>query len=58
MTAADFERIKADTLLRFRANHRADRRPGETLESDTAALATRIDDEWLNRFVAFDRAQT
>lgn len=57
MSDAEFERLKADTLLRFRANHRADRRPAETLESDTDLLARRFDDEWLNRFVRYGRAQ-
>lgn len=57
MSTAEFERLKADTLLQFRANHRADRRPAETLEGDTALLAQRFDDEWLNRFVRFGRAQ-
>lgn len=57
MSDAEFERLKTDTLLRFRANHRADRRPAETLESDTDLLAQRFDDEWLNRFVRYGRAQ-
>lgn len=61
MTTADFERFKIDTLLRFRANHRADKRPADTLESDTDLLAARIDatrqspDDWLRNFDAFNR---
>lgn len=37
------EHFKAEMLLKFRANHRAQQRPAETLESDTAELAARIE---------------
>jgi hypothetical protein len=41
--AAAFEQFKTTTLLQFRANHRAQQRPAETLEADTAELEARIE---------------
>lgn len=38
-----FESFKTATILQFRAAHRRDRRPAETLDSDTAELDARLE---------------
>lgn len=43
MSNAVFESYKTATLLQFRANHRAQQRPVETLEDDTAELEARLE---------------
>lgn len=50
MTRAGFEQFKTATLLQFRANHRAQRCPPETLESDTAALEVLLEAVRARRF--------
>lgn len=50
MTRAGFDQFKTATLLQFRANHRAQQRPPETLEGDTAELEARLDAVRARRF--------
>lgn len=43
MSVFEFEQFKIARIMQFRANHRAQRRPAETLESDTLEFERRLD---------------